>query len=144
MVNNNQVRHVPEAECIIKVTSGGRRRIKNGPIYCLETAKDLLDALPLLVVNEKAKVSKAKRFTPEMTDDELTQLIYALDQEEHYVESERCDTTEKITLDCDAYTIYWNRYYKREDRNAAKVYIKFGFSQSDPTLMVVSIKPSDW
>lgn len=143
MVNNQKHRLIVTSACRTRVGAGGRIKITNGPVYDLKEAQRLLKAHGLLVVNINAHQHQKQTFSPELTDKELTQFILALVEDDHR-ESERCETTVGQTLDCDAYTMKWNRNRCCRWEYATKLFVKFGFGQQDDRCLVVSIHPAKW
>lgn len=143
MVNNNSHRILFPEECRIKKTARGGEIIKNGPVYDLDLAKELLRTNNFLVVNESAREDKKSEFNPEMSDDELVAFVLAL-TENHFQTSERCKTSEGDIVDCDGYAMKWNRLRKKEWEYASKIYVKFGFAVSDELMLVLCIHPSTW
>ena len=143
MVNNQEHRKLASGACITREGLDGRIKIINGPVYDLSKAQQLLKTYGLRVVNEDAQEDQ-QDLDPELSDEELTQFILALIEDDH-VESERCRTSIGQTLDCDAYTMKWNRNRRRRWEYGAKLYVKFGFSEhNNLRCLVVSIHRSRW
>ncbi len=142
MVNNQKHRRLVYGACVTKGAAGDRTKITNGPVYDLKEAQELLKAHGLRVVNESALQDQAD-FDPEMTDEELTKFILALVEDDR-VESERCKTSASQIIDCDCYTMKWNRNRCCRWEHGAKLYVKFGFSLASPLCLVASIHPSRW
>jgi hypothetical protein len=143
MVNNNQHRILFPEECKIKKTTRGGEIIKNGPVYDLDLAKELLRKHNFIVVNEAARENKKLEFNPEMSDAELVAFILALNGN-HFDTSERCKTSKGKIVDCDAYAMKWNRTRQKEWEYASKIYVKFGFAVSDELMLILCIHPSAW
>ena len=142
MVNNQKHRLLVSGACKTRGGVGGRIKITNGPVYDLKEAQLLLKAHGLRVINNDAHQDQQK-FNPELTDEELTKFILALVEDDH-VESERCRTSVGQTLDCDAYTMKWNRNRCCRWEYGAKLFVKFGFSQQNDRCLVLSVHPSKW
>lgn len=142
MVNNQKHRLLVTGACKIRAGAGGRLKITNGTVYDLKEAQQLIRVHGLVVVNDSAHQAQ-QQFSPELTDEELTKFILALVGND-YVESERCKSTVGLTLDCDAYTMKWNRNRCCRWEYAAKLYVKFGFSYQDNRCLVLRIHPSKW
>lgn len=142
MVNNQPHRLLVPGACKTRTGSNSRNLITNGPVYELVEAQKLLRSHGLRVINESAQTDK-KAFTPEMTDEELTQFVLALITDD-LVGSERCRTSVGLTLDCDSYAMKWNRNRATRWEYGAKLYVKFGFSLQAPQCLVVRIHPSRW
>lgn len=119
----------------------GRLIIGNGPVYSLAVAQDILRNNPLFVINEKARDSMARDFSPELTDEGLTEFILNL-VDTDFEGSERCETSIGRTVDCDGYAMQWNRFSKQRWSDAPWIYVKFGFIADRPKLLVISIHPS--
>lgn len=143
MVNNLPLRSLVHGACQVVIKQSGRLGIKNGPVYCLETAQKHLKDHGFFIINEKAQDAQLKEFIPELFDEELITFILALVNSD-WVESERCDTTVGRTLDCDAYAMKWNRARRCRWEHAAKIYVKFGFADNHPKVLIVSIHPSKY
>lgn len=129
--------------CQLNQGGGGRIRILNGPVYCLETVKSNLREYGLFVINDQAQIHQGSNFSPELSDEELIKFILALELDD-LIESERCSTSVGRTLDCDAYAMKWNRIKHSRWEHAAKIYVKFGFAENHPKVLVVSIHPSKY
>lgn len=142
MVNNPPHRLLVAGACKTRAGSDDRILITNGPVYLLVEAQKLLRSHGLRVINESAQTDQ-QAFIPEMTDEELTQFILALINDDH-VGSERCKTSVGLTLDCDGYAMKWNRNRATRWEYGAKLYVKFGFSLHAPQCLVVRIHPSRW
>ncbi len=142
MVNNPIYRLLVSGACLTRLTTEGRTKITNGPVYDLAESQQLLKAHGLRVVNEDAQDDQVE-FDPELTDEELSDFILALVKDD-YVDSERCKTSLGQTLDCDGYAMKWNRNRHRRWEHGAKLYVKIGFSQyqQNPRCLVVSIHPA--
>lgn len=143
MVNNPPVRLLVTGACNVVVRDSGRSIITNGPVYCLETAKKHLLEHGLRVVTDGANDDMCGEFAPELEDDELVAFISQLTPDD-LVGSERCGTSIGRTLDCDAYAMKWNRNKRARWHHGLKIYVKFGFSDNSPFVLVVSIHPSKY
>lgn len=148
MVNNpipqcNNPRIVVSRDCIIR-RSGDREWINNGPVYDLAIAQQLLKLNGLAVVNDSARYDMANSFNPELTETQLKLLILALKSDVHYIESERCATSNRMTIDSDAYSIRWNRKRAMECNSSQKIYVKFGFRENINRCLVVRIHISKY
>lgn len=147
MVNNPPLhklnpRLVASGACAINQIDG-RDKISNGPVYDLAIAHRLVSQYGLAVINTSARDDMANEFIPEFKEHELKSLILALRHKDHYVGSERCATTNGITVDSDGYRIFWNRTKNNEwPKNGQKIYVKFGFRENMNKCLVVSIHPS--
>ena len=139
MVNNPILRVLPAADCAL-TSRNDRILIGNGPVYCLSTVQAGLSLDTLFVLNDKANLDMALRFSPKLLDEHLIPFILALTPEDH-VGSERCSTSIKRSIDCDAYAMKWNRYSQKRWNDAQSIYIKFGFIENNPKLLVISIHP---
>lgn len=142
MVNNQKHRLLVAGACSIRIGASGRIKITNGPVYDLKEVQQLLKVHGLRVINNDAHRDQ-QNFYPELTDDELGKFILALIENDH-LESERCRTSGGQRIDCDAYTMKWNRNRCCRWEYAAKLYVKFGFSHQDSRCLVLSIHPSQW
>ncbi len=142
MVNNQKHRLLVTGACNTRVRANGRTEITNGPVYDLKEAQKLLKVHGLRVINDNAHRDQQK-FNPELTDEELTKFILALFEDDH-IESERCKTSVGQTLDCDAYTMKWNRNRCCRWEYGAKLYVKIGFRQDNDRCLVLSVHPSKW
>lgn len=142
MVNNQKHRRLVTGACITKGGAANRIKITNGPVYDLKEAQELLKVHGLRVVNDNAYRDQAE-FGHELTDEELTKFILALVENDR-VESERCKTTANQTIDCDSYSMKWNRNRCCRWEHGAKLYVKFGFGLQNPLCLVLSIHPSKW
>ena len=142
MVNNSKrIRLILSHECSIVVNKNGRSIITNGPVYCLETAKELLPTHQIRVVNDQADIDKAQRFFPELEDEELIPFIKALTPDDRQ-SSERCQTTNRRVLDCDGYAMPWNRAKSERWDQGSWIYLKFGYIDNITRTLVVSVHPS--
>lgn len=144
MVNNPNPRLVVLGACDIKAKNG-RQKISNGPVYDLVKVQKLVQLYGVKTINGQAEHNKTTHFDPELTDDEIAQIILSLRKIDHYEGSERCATTVGITVDADEYVICWNRTKGIEDisRNSGLfVYLKLGYSSSGTKCLIVSVKPS--
>ena len=139
MVNNSRLRLLYAPDCTL-ISHKGRTLIDNGPVYCLKTVQANVSVDTLFVLNDKANSDMALKFSPKLLDEHLIPFILALTPEDH-VGSERCATTIKKTIDCDAYSMNWNRYSQKRWSDAQSIYIKFGFMENNPKLLVISIHP---
>lgn len=142
MVDNKPHRILVSGACVIKKGSRGRELIVNGPVYDLAQAQAMLKQHGLRVVNDDALDDQAS-FQPQMSDQELTAFILALSKED-YEGSERSSTSIRMTVDADSYAMKWNRNRCVRWEHGAKLYVKFGFSNVNPTCLVVSIHPANW
>ena len=142
MVNNPKHRRLVSGSCTTKATNDGRTKVTNGPVYDLKEAQELLKAHGLRVVTESAGQDMSD-FQPELTDKELTNFILALDNDD-YIDSERCKTSANQTVDCDSYTMKWNRHRHCRWEYGKKIYVKFGFGLQNPLCLVVSIHLAKW
>lgn len=147
MVNNPRAplpnpRMLVSGKCEIRA-SGSRGKIANGPVYALKVAQQLLKLVGLAVVNVNADEDMEKSFIPCLNPDELKTLIVSL-KNNHYIDSERCATTNGMTIDSDGYAIRWNRNRGIEWEHGNKIYVKFGFREPSNKCLVVSIHPSDY
>lgn len=144
MVNNSNVRLLVRGACATRRNAKGRIKIDNGPVYDLAITKRMLAAHGLVVVNEDAEEDMNGAFIPALEPDELTAIIQSLDEGRHFVESERCRTTNGMEIDADAYAIYWNRNKRIESTSVGtKTFVKFGFREMNPQCLIVSIHPSN-
>lgn len=142
MVNNSlQIRIVSTLSCAITVNKKGRSIITNGPVYCLQTAKLLLPTHKIRVVNDQADLDKIHEFSPELEDDELIPFIDALTPSDRQ-SSERCQTSIGRTVDCDGYSMPWNRSKKERWDQGTWIYLKFGYIDNISKTIVVSVHPS--
>lgn len=132
-----------KAACHVVSSTHGRQRITNGPVFCLATAKAHLASDGLIVVNETARDDQARGFDPQLDDGDIIAFINAL-VEDDWIESERCKTSVRMTLDCDAYAMRWNRHKRCRWEYAAKIYIKFGFADNIHRVLIVSIHPATY
>lgn len=94
------------------------------------------------VINEDAALDMAEAFDPPFTEDELLSLLLALLPEEDFVRSVWCRTGVGMVIDCDAYTVHYNRNRGCRWPPGRKVYVKFGFREPQLPCIVVSIHPS--
>lgn len=144
MVNNPNPRLVVAGACDIKVKRR-RQKIANGPVYDLGKVQKLVQIYGVKTINDQAEDNKATCFDPELTDDEIAEIILSLRKLDHYDGSERCATTVGLMVDADEYVICWNRTKGIEDlsRNSGLfVYLKLGYSPTGTKCLIVSVKPS--
>jgi hypothetical protein len=139
MVNNPRLRLLSAVDCAL-TSHKDRTLIENGPVYCLKTVQAGLSLDTLFVLNDKANSDMALKFSPKLLDEHLIPFILALTHTDH-VGSERCATSIRKTIDCDAYSMPWNRYSQKRWSDAQSIYIKFGFIDNNPRLLVISIHP---
>lgn len=142
MVNNLPLRRLVAGQYVTKISAKGRVKIINGPIYELETVKEMLRTHGLKPVNLDADTDMMTRYDPQMEDDELHDVILAL-QPNHYDGSEICRTTSGMEVHADGYAIYWRRFNRTESSNGEKTYVKFGYRENNPKTLVLSIHPAD-
>lgn len=141
MVNNENLRRLVRGVYATK-QAGERRLVTNGPIYDLAIAQRLLRLFGLHVINDDADKDMVTEFRPALTTKQLTEIILKL-TDSHYAGSEICDTTPGMVVDADAYTIYWNRTRSIESMIAGtKIYLKFGFRESNPKCLILSAHPA--
>lgn len=140
---NNVLRILVVGTCVTNVNASGRTIISNGPIYELIEAQALLRANGLRVITDKGDLDQKTEFNPELNDDELKDFICELSVAE-YQNSERCTTSGKMTIDCDAYAMKWDRLHHKRWEHGRKIYVKFGFANNNPRCLVVSIHPAKW
>ena len=94
-------------------------------------------------MNDKAEDDMEREFDPELTPDELIKIIRSLRNDPNYLESERCTVRNNMTVDSDEYRIHWNRNRKSAcNRTGLPVLLKFGFRESNPKCIIVSIHPA--
>lgn len=134
------LRLLKPVECLI-VKKEDRSLISNGPIYSLAVAQSMLTLDTMFVLNDKANEAMSTEFTPELLDEDLLHFIMALVPTDR-VNSERCETSIRRIIDCDSYAMKWNRFVRKRWNDAQKIYVKFGFIESNPKLLVISIHPS--
>lgn len=141
MVNNP--RKLVCGMCTVFINSESRAIISNGPVYDLAIAQQLLKVHGLRVLNELAQEDQTHEFSPSLTDEELQDFICAL-QDSDFEKSERCATSVKKTVDCDAYAMCWNRTSRCRWAHGMKIYVKFGFFENNPRCLVISIHPAKY
>lgn len=142
MVNNLPLRRLVAGQYVTKISAKGRVKIINGPIYELETVKEMLKVHGLKPVNLDADTDMMTRYDPQMEEDELRDVILTL-QPNHYDDSEICRTTNGMEVHSDGYAIYWRRFNRTESSNGEKTYVKFGYRENNPKTLVLSIHPAD-
>jgi hypothetical protein len=140
MVNNDPLRILHADDCVIVVDSQDRQKIDNGPVYFLPEAQRVVKNLGIRIVTAKA-ADDGFKFGLGATN--LRPFIEAL-LDDYYKHSERCLTSAALTkiewnLDCDGYSMKWNRTAKRNWSDGKEFYLKFGFSEHDPKCLIVSI-----
>ena len=143
MVNNTALRLKQPDECTIVMVKG-RRKITNGPVYYLPAAQGIAKTIGIQFVTEKAVSDK---WDYDMGEDSIVPFINALWEDLHR-NSERCTTSQSLTpppweTDCDAYTMKWNNFAKKQWNDGKEYYIKFGFSDFSEKCLIVSIHPSE-
>ena len=91
-------------------------------------------------MNDKADADMVREFNPDLTPAELIQIICKLRNDPNYLVSERCTVRNNMTVDSDEYRIFWNRNRNAEcNRTGQPVLLKFGFRESNPKCIIVSI-----
>lgn len=144
MVNNEdgKLRLQQPHLCDVVVEPDGRSIITNGPVYCLETAKkNYSDVSRIFVLNDSANADLSRKFSPKLEEHEIIPFINALTVGDR-TSSERCKTSVKMMVDCDAYAMRWNRYSQKRWSDAPEIYVKFGFVEPNKKLLVISFHPS--
>lgn len=142
MVNNAPLRLISSDVCRLQRSGRDGLLIRNGPIYNLSLAQQLLKSHGFTVVNQKADKDMKHKFNPEMDDDELFDFVMKV-HSERFAGSERCSTSNGMTVDCDSYAMCWNRYRRREWEYGQKIYVKFGFSEQDiDPMLILCIHPA--
>lgn len=142
MVNNLPLRRLVAGQYVTKISAKGRVKIINGPIYELETVKEMLKVHGLKPVNLDADTDMMTRYDPQMEEGELRDVILTL-QPNHYDDSEICRTTNGMEVHADGYAIYWRRFNRTESSNGEKTYVKFGYRENNLKTLVLSIHPAD-
>lgn len=112
-----------------------------GPIYCLDQVKDAVRTHGVNVINDKASEDMVNEFTPPMEEVELCAFICAL-EDYHFHASEWCQTSVRMVIDCDSYSMKWDRYQLVEWEYGQEIYVKFGFREHHPVCIIVSAHPS--
>jgi hypothetical protein len=143
MVNNQPHRVLVAGACSCRSGAQGRIWIDNGPVYDLTLVQQLVKAHGVRVLNTKAQDDQKTKFTPSLSDSELADLIGSLTPD-CFDRSERCSTSAKMQIDCDGYTIKWNRNTRNKWDHGPKYFVKFGFSNNGPgqLCLVISIHPA--
>lgn len=141
MVNNLPLRKLVVGQYVTNTSATGRVKVINGPIYELATVKEMLKVHGLKPVNLDADTDMMTRYEPQMTEDELRDVILTL-QPNHYDDSEICRTTNGMEVHADGYAIYWRRFNRTESSNGEKTYVKFGFRENNLRTLVLSIHPA--
>lgn len=141
MVNNPViVRLQPPHTCSLEQRKS-RQIITNGPIYCLKSVQENLSSDRIWVLNDKASKDMLNAFSPSLRDEEFIPFIKALTEDDRE-SSERCHTSINRPLDCDGYSMQWNRIACKRWQDASYIYLKFGFIENNPKLLIVSAHPS--
>lgn len=141
MVNNLPLRKLVVGQYATSISETGRVKITNGPIYELETVKEMLKVHGLKPVNLDAETDMMTCYHPQMTEDELSDVILTL-QPHHYDESEICRTTHGMEIHADSYLIRWRRFNRTESAGGEKTFVKFGFRENNLKTLVLSIHPA--
>lgn len=141
MVNNSVIIRLQEPQMCSLEQQKDRTIITNGPVYCLESVQENLHIDRIFVINDKASDDMLSEFTPSLQDEEFIPYIKALTHEDRE-SSERCLTSQSTLVDCDGYAMKWNRFSRKRWQDAPFIYLKFGFSVDNPTLLIISIHPS--
>lgn len=141
MVNNKALRLVSVDDCIIQRDSQDRKKITNGPVYDIVVAKTVIEGTDIRIVTTKAALDRWE--DDGLDDDQLRPFIEHLSAElrKH---SERCLTSARITgmeweVDCDGFSMKWNRFFKQPWQDGKKYYLKFGFRDDNPDCLIVSV-----
>lgn len=144
MVNNKNLRRIAFDACRVR-RSGERIKIMSGPVYELTVVQQLVRSDSLTVINASAADDMSNKFDPALNENELCEIVLTLREENHFIDSERCNTTGGWVVDGDGYAIWWNRTRKIESRDfGRKIYIKFGFRDAKTDCLILSIHPSKW
>ncbi len=146
MVNNLMPRLVVHGACVVRKQARSERlKITNGPVYSLGVAQTFVEKHGLVVMNGRAEHDMENAFHPDLTEDELVQVFLCLRESAHYLESERCLVRANMTVDSDAYRIVWDRRRMAEGvKSGLPVFIKFGFRESNPRCIIVSVHPAKY
>lgn len=145
MVNNPNPRQVVFGSCQVKVSASGRQKIDNGPVYDLAIVKQLVRSYGVTPMTNNSDQHMALTFVPLLGKAELAELVLCLRVDEHYIESERDYVRSGMLVDADAYKIHWHRTKRAEcKRTGLPVFVKFGFRESNPNCIIVSVHPSKY
>lgn len=110
-------------------------RRKTGPLYDLATVQDLVrsDGNQIFAATDRCENDLENL---EWDVDDVAKLIAALAAED-YRASEWCKGRGGIVIDADSYAIRYNHLDEcRSDVRHAQYYVKFGFRNNDPKLIV--------
>lgn len=148
MVNNPALRRLVVGQYdLSKATADGRQRVRNGPIFNLVAVKKLVRDNGVHVLNPNADATMSQDFSPELLTEEIEDIIVNGlrfdDAKSHYVESEICKAN-GMPVDCDAYSIKWNRRKRTESNYSQAIYLKFGFKDNRPLCLIVRVHPSKY
>lgn len=120
---------------------GNNNRKINGPIYRLDLVKLAVRQHGVRVINDSAQAAMEHQFAPPMDESELEDFIDCLTTN-HFHDSEWCQTSVRMLIDCDAYAMKWDRNNRREWKYADEIYVKFGFKEHHPFCIIVRVHPS--
>lgn len=142
MVNNPRLRKLVVAQYALRTRSDGRRYVDNGPIFDLNVIKQVVRENNVHVLNPNAEESMIHEFDPDLEPDEIRDIIVhglrSDDEKDHYVESELCKAN-GMPVDCDAYSIRWNRTRRIESDYSRAIYLKFGFKDNIAPCLIVRV-----
>ena len=149
MVNNASLRRLVVGQYKLSKQSkdDDRRRVRNGPIFELSVVKELVREHGVRILNTNAQRAMLTDFDPPLEDSEIQEIIvHALrhdDEKTHYVEAEVCKANGMV-VDCDAYSIRWNRIRHKESNCSRAIYLKFGFKENRPICLIVRVHPDKY
>lgn len=145
MVNNLNPRLLVFGACQIRSTGDGREKIDNGPVYDLAIVKQLVSRHGVFPMTNRSDNDMASAFVPMLDRAELAELVMCLNGNDHFIESERDVVRAGMLVDADAYRILWHRIKRAEcKRTGLPVFVKFGFRESNPNCIIVSIHPAKY
>lgn len=142
MVNNPKLRLLDIYEEPL-VIDDSNRIISGGPVYNLDIVKGLIFKLGIFVINTDAKNDATNSFNPPMDESEIMALINEL-HNGLYNNSVWALTSANSKVQCDSYTIRWNRNRQKEWEHGNKLYIKFGFRPNSEKCLILSIHHADY
>lgn len=137
MVNNPVIVRLQASHTCSLEQRSERTIITNGPVYCLRSVQENLSSDRIFVLNPKADDDMLNGFSPPLKEDEFIPFIKSLTHQDR-TSSERCKTVINRLIDCDGYSMRWNRYSRKRWQDSPYIYLKFGFAENNPKLLIIS------
>lgn len=129
------LRAVPWTPPPVPLPEGKLTRRKPGPLYDLKIVQGLADGQRIYVATPDCDTELVENL--EWDVDDVAKLIVAL-QPRDYHASEWCKGINGIVIDADAYTVRYDHIEERRgDLSHPIYYVKFGFRNNDPKLIIL-------